>query len=131
MPSSFAVKIAAGEKINIGDIVLMNTSGYAYAPAANPSPHINCGIATATVDNTNGGNGDKSVPILNSGIVALRNDATLPVRQQDIGTDCYRASGNTVSRSGAASFALGNAIRLDGNIVTVFINPFYDNDYVL
>jgi hypothetical protein len=86
-----AYPVAAAVKIYAGSLVCANTSGYA-APAADTSGYRLAGVALEQVDNTDGGDGAKSVRLRRHGIFEF--DAA-SITQAMVGDPMYAVDDQT------------------------------------
>lgn len=87
--------------IYAGGMVCLNATGYA-VPAANTAGYSDVvGIAVATVDNTNGGDGGNAV-VVEYGIAFLL-DVGAGITQADVGRDAFVVDDQTVTDAGAAT----------------------------
>lgn len=113
--------MAATKKIYAGSLVALNASGYA-VPGATATTLIAVGRAEAQVDNSSGGNGDKSITV-RRGVFRFANSGADAVTRTEIGKSCYIVDDQTVAKTdgtGTRSVA-GKVIDLDSAGVWVEI----------
>lgn len=118
---SVAVGLAAGAKIYLGTLIVL-AAGYAKAGFADPAV-VCVGIAKATVDNTDGADGDAKV-VAEKGTYKLDNaTAGDAITRVDIGKSCFVLDATTVAKTdgGGARAKAGVVFDVDGNSVWVTI----------
>lgn len=100
--AQFGDPVAANAKIHAGALVAIDANGYA-VPATATAAQRTRGVAQASVDNTGGGNGGKSVP-LRRGVFNFRNSTgTELIARADIGASCYVVDDETVAKTSATN----------------------------
>lgn len=103
------VPVAAGQKLVVGTIAAVSTSGWAGNPS-NATYNRVLGIVVKEADNTAGANGDLTTTIRTDEIL-LVNDGTAPVTAAHIGQVCQQVDNQTVAAPGTASLPAGGRIK--------------------
>jgi hypothetical protein len=94
----FAVHpVAANRKIYAGALVALN-AGYA-APGSTATGLVAVGRAEETVDNTTGGNGDRSVNVRRGVFRYANSSAADAIARTEIGKTCYIVDDQTVAKT--------------------------------
>lgn len=98
-----SVPLAANGKVYQGGLVqIVAASAFADKATATVA-NITIGMATSTVDNTGGANGDKSVEV-DRGIFRFANSAAADlIARTEIGKDVYVVDDQTVAKTNAAN----------------------------
>jgi hypothetical protein len=97
----FAYPVAAATRIYAGSIVTLTSTGFARGGAAGGTKAV--GIATETVDNTSGSNGDVRV-LVKRGVFGFNNSAAADlIDLGDVGVDCYVVDDETVALTSNSS----------------------------
>lgn len=112
--------VAADAVIFAGTIVCINSDGFAVAGATDPDL-IYLGRAQELVDNTGGLDGAVNINVRRDEAFQWENDATHPVVQASLGSDCYVVDNQTVAATdgtGTRSRA-GRVIAIDNNGIWV------------
>jgi hypothetical protein len=126
VPSRLAIPVKGATKIFAGSLVAVQ-AGYA-RPATGATGLWVVGKAEATVDNTDGSDGDLTVVVLTGTLSFEMGSSTDAIAQADIGKLCYAIDDQTVgltSNAGARS-AAGIIVGLNGSQVFVLcgvMNP--------
>lgn len=107
-------KVAAGVKIFKGAIIARDRAGFA-RPADNVIGWKVLGVAQEFVDNTNGSNGAVSVMYETGVVVAVKNDATVPVAQAHLHGVVYVKDDQTVQASASNGIVAGVAQSIEPN----------------
>lgn len=111
------LSLAAGVVIYGGSLVFVNSSGYAVA--LSPDQTMSCaGFAENEVDNSAGGNGDKTITPRIGCISLVNGDAIVAA---DVGKMAYASDNQTarLSSNGGTRCAIGPILGLDGSRVFV------------
>lgn len=109
--------VAAGQVIRQGAIVVVH-GGYAKEAPAGGSSAIAAGRAEHDVDNTGGGDGDKTVEV-RRGVFRLEVDPSDPPGQTELLKDVYLSGPNTVAKTGTGRPKAGKLLRLEGGYAWV------------
>jgi len=118
---TLGIKVAAATSIDAGKLVAINATGFG-VPASDAAGLKVVGVAQETIDNSAGGNGDKSVLIMRKKAFHLANAATNAVAAAHIMTNVYVKDTATVSSNGGTnSIVAGLCIEVDGAGVWVEI----------
>ena len=105
-----SVPVAASETIYAGSMVNINSAGYAVSATDSGSDKGKAfGVAVATVDNSAGSNGEKSV-ILQEGVYSFANH---DLTQANLGEDCYVKDDQTVAATVANNITAGKLIQYE------------------
>jgi len=97
----FGDPVAANAKIHAGALVAINAQGYAVAAGAVAAQRTR-GVAQASIDNTGGGNGGKTVQV-RRGTFNFKNSAAADlIARADIGADCFVVDDETVAKTNGA-----------------------------
>lgn len=105
-------KVAAGAKIYRGSMVALSATGFAAMPTAATGLKI-VGVATQTVDNTAGADGDKSIDY-KVGVFCRTNSASADlITIADIGNLVYAIDGGTVAKVATGRSAAGTCVGID------------------
>ena len=108
--AKISVPVAASETIYAGSLVNINSGGYAVSATDSASDKLAVyGVAVATIDNSSGSNGDKSV-VLQEGIYQFANDG---LSQSDVGDDCYVKDDQTVAASTTNNIPAGKLMKYE------------------
>jgi len=99
---SIALEVAASTKIYAGGMVAVNSSGYA-VPAADAAGLKVMGRVEEYVDNSAGGDGDKTVMVRRKKAFRFKNSSSNAVTTAHIGSDIYVEDDETVSSSGGTN----------------------------
>ena len=92
------VPVAANAKIYAGALVVANATGYA-APGSTATTLTYLGRAEASVDNTGGADGAKTVMVRRKVAFKFANLAADLVTQADLGKTCYIVDDQTVAKT--------------------------------
>lgn len=92
--------MAAGARVYLGAIVAVDVAGWA-VPAAASTGLTAVGIAQEHVDNTDGGNGARTVCV-QKGVFGLQNSASNPLTQAHVGRTAYVEDDGTVANASVA-----------------------------
>jgi hypothetical protein len=104
-----------------GTIVCLNAAGYA-VPGTSATGLIAWGIATESVDNTDGADGAKKVAVETSRgrkDFFFLNDTGTAVAQADVGNDCYVLDNQTVTGDSTGRSVCGIVIEVTSTGVWV------------
>lgn len=109
----FTRKVAAGKKIFIGALVVLNAAKFAQ-PATTATGLIADGRAEGFADNSAGADGDILVRV-RQGAFYYANSAADPIAQADIGNTCYIVDDQTVAKTNgsATRSAAGTILDVD------------------
>ena len=110
--------LAAGAIIHGGAIVVVD-SGYANKATTKTGLKF-AGIAEEAVDNTDGGNGAKSVEVRRERLFFAKNSLSDPIAQVDLFNQCYLEDDETVAKTNG-----GNTRSLAGRIMQVDSNGIW------
>jgi len=103
-----SLPVAASETIYAGSMVNINSNGYAVSATDSATDKGKAfGVATETVDNSAGSNGDKSI-VLQEGLYLFANDG---MTQAKLGEDAYVKDDQTVGATTTNSVAAGKLIQ--------------------
>lgn len=116
MTEAIAYGVAAGAIVYQGGMVALD-GGFA-APGAEGENLACVGVAFATVDNSDGADGDREADC-RAGIYHFDNDATSPVTIADVGADCFMVDDHTVSKDGTGRSVAGKIKKVDAGGVWV------------
>jgi hypothetical protein len=89
--------MAAAKKIYAGALVVLN-AGYA-EPGSTATGLVSAGRAEETVDNTAGGNGDRSVKVRRGIFRYANSSAGDAIARTEIGKTCYVVDDQTVAKT--------------------------------
>ena len=111
--------VAASTKIESGNIVVLNSSGYAVHGSA-ATGLITIGIADRTVDNSSGANGAVTVPV-RDGLFKRANAGGDALTRAEVGDDCYISDSATVCKTGTGKSVAGKVfdIDADGSVIVL------------
>ncbi len=115
----FALPVAASTKVEAGKIAALNAAGY-LVPASDAASIKVIGVFAESVDNSSGGNGDAVALIARGKAFLLKNSATSPCVQADVGGNVYVADGETVAHDTTNDIPCGKCHGFEGG-VWVFI----------
>lgn len=118
--------VAAAAKILAGAIVVVDTATTFAKKGLTATTISVVGIATETVDNTAGANGDLNVPIDRDGWFKVANSAAGDLlTRADIGAVCYLVDDQTVAKTnGGNTRAVAGRVRdidADGDVWIAFV----------
>ncbi len=98
--AAIGLKLAAGTKIDAGNLVAVNADGFA-VPASATASLVVMGVAQQSVDNTAGADGDAVVEIYRKQVFCLSNvGAPRGVTQAQVGREVYVVDAVTVDAGG-------------------------------
>jgi len=118
---SIELQVAASTTIYAGGMVAKNASGYA-VPAADAANLVVMGRAEEYVDNSSGGNGDKTVIVRRKRAFKFKNSTTNAVTIAHLGGNVYVEDDETVASSGGTNnIVAGKCIGVDSDGVWVEI----------
>ncbi|MGD8388948.1 MAG: hypothetical protein PVG49_17510 [Desulfobacteraceae bacterium] len=105
--------VAASTEIEAGKMCARNADGYA-VPASDTADLVVMGRSDEAVDNSSGGNGDKTVKVRRKKAFKFENSATHAVTVANIGEDVYVEDAETVSTDGGDnSIVAGKCLGVD------------------
>ncbi len=121
--TAIGLKLAAGTKIDAGNMVAVNAAGFA-VPAASSADLVVMGISQETVDNTAGADGDAVVEISRKQVFCLSNvSGPRAVTQAHVGQEVYVVDAVTVdSAGGSVQIKAGICLGVEPDGVWVEIN---------
>lgn len=105
---TLALKMASGETVYEGAKVCMNSSGYAIN-AVKATGNVFMGVAAETVDNSAGGDGDKTVKVFRK---YAHEFASAGLTQADLGKKVYLSDNETVGLSVSYDIYVGNIMEV-------------------
>lgn len=116
------IPVAAGTMLLPGDIVAVNSNGYAVA-ASKAENLIVAGVVETLTDNSTGAAGVE-IAVVNRVPYLLKNDGT--IKKTDVLQKCYVADKVTVTKTAAGSSVAGIilAVKEDGVIVDMSAAAF-------
>lgn len=106
----------AATKIYKGTMVVF--SGGYVAPATKTTGVMCVGIASETVDNSDGNAGDKSIKVMR-GVAKMTNDTGTAVVIGDVGKQCYALDNQTVTMDATGASVAGRVFDVDASGVWV------------
>lgn len=106
----------AATKIYKGTMVVF--SGGYVAPATQTTGVMCVGIASETVDNSDGNAGDKSIKVMR-GVAKMTNDTGTAVVIGDVGKQCYALDNQTVTMDATGASVAGRVFDVDASGVWV------------
>lgn len=115
----YRMPVAAATKIEAGQIVVLNSSGYA-EPASAAVGKIAIGRCEETVDNSSGSAGDKTV-LIRSGIFRWAVNGTMG--RDSIGDVVYAAGAGSVKTNGTSTSAVGILRDIDADGAWIEVAP--------
>lgn len=120
--------VATSTKIWAGSLVGKNAAGYA-VPMSAGTTTIAMGLASATVDNLTGANGDKRID-LEKGAYNFVNSGTDPVTIADLGKLVYAEDDQTIAKTDATATldAVGYLIHFENGVPFVDIGDRHTGD---
>lgn len=113
--SILRLPVAKGTKLIDGDIVVLNSEGYA-VKASKATGLTVAGSAQEYVDNTAGENGSCYVRV-QRGVFVLGNNGD--IEETDILKTCYFAGPDSVTLTSEGSSVAGKVFAVEGNVVAV------------
>lgn len=116
------IPVAAGTMLLPGDIVAVNSSGYAVAASKAENLTV-AGVVETLIDNSTGAAGVE-ITVVNRVPYLLKNDGT--IKKTDVLQKCYVADKATVTKTAAGSSVAGIilAVKEDGVIVDMSAAAF-------
>lgn len=112
-----ALPVAAATVIELGNMVAVNATGY-LVPAADTTGLTVVGVASETVDNAQGANGDLTARVMRGQSFVFTGTG---LTQANVGATVYVKDGVTVAASGTNSIAAGKLLALDAEGPQVWI----------
>ena len=106
-----SVPMAASTTIYAGNMVCVNTSGYAVSTSLNTANYLMMGVATQTVVNS-GSAGAKSIR-LERGLFKFDNSGTAAVDADDVGKPIFIEDNHTLTDNASNGVVAGLCIKLD------------------
>ncbi len=99
LPRRMTSKLGSGVAVGMGELHVI-VAGYGARPAAANAATGKCaGVTLANVDNAAGANGDLSVDCESGYLIDVKNDATHPCSQADVGKSVYASDKETVGNN--------------------------------
>ena len=96
------IKVAASTSIEAGKLLAVNAAGYG-VPASDAAGLKVGGVTQEAVDNSTGGNGDKTVEVMRKKAFLLANDTTNAVTQAHVLTNVFVKDAATVDSDGGTN----------------------------
>ncbi len=117
------LKVAAATKIEAGNLVAINASGYA-VEAADASGYKVIGVAQETVDNSSGATGDLTVLVRRSNMFKLANSSSTALAQANVGGNAYVEDSVTLTTTAGTSnsVAAGMILGVETDGVWIYID---------
>lgn len=118
-----ALKVAASTSIDAGNLVALDSDGYA-VPASDTSGLTVVGVAQEAVDNSSGSAGDLSIIVRRKNMFKLANSSTTALAQANVGGTAYVEDSVTLTTAAGTtnSIAAGTLMAVESDGVWVDIN---------
>lgn len=116
----FGRLVAGTKKIFEGALVCLNATGFA-TPGAVATTLVADGIATETVDNTAGADGDKTVEVEKGTFRFANSAAGDAITQAEIGDTCYIVDDQTVAKTNGTNTRSAAGAIVDVDAVGVWV----------
>ncbi|MDY2651046.1 MAG: hypothetical protein SOV79_00360 [Eisenbergiella porci] len=115
--SNLVLKVAAGQVLEQGTMVALNTDGYA-VPAAKAADLVIAGVAQSYANNGLGEDGAEVVSV-RRGAFVMNADAT--IKENDLLKTAYMADATTLTLTAEGSSPVGTILEVAADGVTVLI----------